>query len=164
MTADGRSEIPSLGTYYVLASVAGILGVAVRVYLPTGSVQTVVGVVLDAALIVLIVLGVLRIGRTASRVPLRVSVVGIVYGLVSGLGAILVPPSLATVRAAVENALRNYPNVSQSVVQQAIARSMTLSSHIVSAVTGIVVLWLLALLVAWITSLFVKKPGQSASV
>ena len=161
---EGSSDIPSLGLYYILAAVAGVLGVAVRVYLPTGSVQTAVGIVLDIALIVLVVLSVLKIGRTASRVPLRASVVGIVYGLVSGLGAILVPPSLATVRAAVEHALKNYPGVSQSVAQQAIARSMSLGSHITSAIGGLVVLWLLSLLVAWIASLFIKKPGQSAAV
>jgi len=161
----GSRGTGSLGTIYLLSALVGLISIAARVYLSLGTLANVIGWVMDAALLALIIVGVVKVTRSGgARVPLKVSLVGVVYGLVTGLGIILVPPSAAAVRAAVTQELKRFPSLSPTVVQQSVQRSMTLGSHITSAVSVIVVVWLLALLIAWIASLFVKRPGRSASV
>jgi hypothetical protein len=110
---------------------------------------------------VLVVLAALHAAKFLDRAPLRSSIVGAIYGAVSGLGLILVPPSAASIRAAV---LKEYPTMSPSMVQLAVRQATSPTMHVIEAVVTVVVMWLLAMLIGWIASLFVKKPGQANSV
>ncbi len=161
----GGQGTGSLNNIYLLSALLGLIGVAARVYFALGTLASVIGWVLDAALLALIIVGVVKVTRSGgARAPLKVSLVGVFYGLVTGLGIILVPPSAASVRAALMQELKRFPTLTPAMVQQSVQRSMTLGSHITSAVSVLVAGWLLALLIAWIVSLFVRRPGRSASV
>ena len=154
----------SVGVFYLLAAVAALLSTAIRIYLKGSGPLQYLGYAVDLALLVLIVWTAVRIARGGGHAPLRSSLVGAVYGAVWGLGYILMPPTVATIRAAVVKELAGRPHVSQAVLQEAIARVTTPTAHVLEAVESIIIYWLVALLVGWIASLFVKKPGQSSSV
>jgi len=163
-TAEPRGPVPaSLGSIYLIAAAIGVVGIAARVYLSTHA-ATVVGYVLDAGLLALVIVGVFRVVRSGGRAPLRVSLLGVIYGAVSGLGVILLPPSAATIRRAIAQALKSHPNVNPATVETAMRYSMSTTSHIISAVSTVVIMWLLVLLIAWIASLFIRRPDRSASV
>jgi hypothetical protein len=160
----GPGNAGSLRNIYLLSALIGLASVALRVYLGIGTLATVIGWLLFAALLVLIVVGVVQVTRAGGRAPLRVSLVGVIYGVVTGAGDIVVPISASTLRAALEKEAQRLPALTQALIEKAVQREMTLGAHITAAIEAVVLFWLIALLAAWIVSLFVKRPGSSSSV
>ena len=150
----------TLSTYLSLAAVAGFISIIARAFLfSSGTGAVVVGIVIDIALIVLIVLSVIEAKKHLDRATLRSSLVGVIYGGVTAIGSLLFPVSAAVLRTSI---LRADPSIPSSVLNSQIALDTSTVMRVLQAVLAVVFSWLLALLVGWIASKIVRSPEKAA--
>ncbi len=141
---------------YLTAAVVGVLAVIVHLTVPlTSSFYPLLGYILDILIGIIVVLIALRAKRTMDRAPLRASLAGVIYSLISGIGNLLFPPSAAAMRRAMQQA-------GSSLSQSQLNAAFSFGARLIELVVAVIFGWLLALLIGWIASLFVQKEdGQS---
>jgi ABC-type transport system involved in cytochrome bd biosynthesis fused ATPase/permease subunit len=140
-----------LTNLYLGAAVVGVLAVIVHFAVPlTSSFYVLIGYVLDILIGIIVILIALRAKKTLDRAPLRASLAGVIYSLISGIGTLLFPPSAAALRRAMQQA-------GSTLTQAQMKAAFSLGARLFELVVAVIFGWLIALFVGWIASLFAQK-------
>ncbi len=157
MSQDAGQPLTNL---YLAAAVIGVLSVISHFAVPrTSDLARLIGYALDILIAVVVGLIAIRAKRTVDRAALRASAAGAIFGLITGVGDLLFPPSAGALRSAM---LDDRASISQSEMNAVINFTRSLGVRIFELIVAVLVGWLLALLIGWIVTLFVQGPDQRA--
>ncbi|MDA8345483.1 MAG: hypothetical protein M0Z66_08365 [Thermaerobacter sp.] len=149
-----------LTNLYLASAVIGVLAVITRFALPlTSSFAVVLGYIFDILIGVVVVLIAIRAKKTMDRAPMRASLAGVIYSLISGIANLLFPPSAAALRKAM---LQQSSNLTQSQMNAAINLTRSLGVRLGELIVALLFGWLLTLFVGWIATLFVQGGDRQA--
>lgn len=150
------------GTYYILSAAVAVAAVALRFVLPLrGTATSIASIAVDVALVVLIWFLTHKAKLEGRRPTLTGSLAGAIFGLVGALGSLIFPTSRAAMEAAI---VATQPSISAAQLKAILDFYASGSGRLVTAIETIFLTWLLALLVAWISSFFGAQKGGADAV